>query len=125
MMNIMRIALAELREGERDRYSHITTILQIQQSFLVSLMEVSPLPATLMGREKWLQRHIEDICTVLSPFKCYCSYPQSLNGIRVDDYQWSRTPGDFICLLLAELHRTTPAQIRKLLSHRQSRRKTL
>lgn len=121
---IISMALLELEKGKPERFSHLRTTLQLQQSLLVCLMQISPLPVTVGGRERWLNQHRLDILAVLSQFKCYCSYPQSLHGIRTDDYQWSRTPADFICLVLGKLHGTTPAQIRKLLSHRRSKRKT-
>lgn len=67
----------------------------------------------------WLRKNGSAVYRVASSVPCICAYRDSLDGLTDDDLVKVRGASELIVLLLAELHTSTPAAIRKILSHRK------
>lgn len=114
---VLATTLHSLVYGKPGRHEHYIPFLRLQRLLLVQYIDRHPYPSQAVRCEGWVHEHAEPIWDLLSQLKCLCQYSKSLRDISLDDLNWSRTPGRVICLLLAKLHRATPAQIQKLLSH--------
>lgn len=114
---VLTTTLHSLVYGKPGRHEHYIPFLHLQRVLLVQYLARHPYPQQAVRREAWIQAHAGPIWDLLSQLKCLCKYSKCPRNIPLDDLNWSRTPGRVICLLLAKLHRATPAQIQKLLSH--------
>lgn len=117
LKEVIEAGLQTLIYRKVGRSQHHLPILRLQRELLAQYINQHPYPQQVRQRESWLHEHSGPIWNRLSPLKCMCSYPDSLSGSLQDDLNWSRTPGQVIYLLLADLHQSTPDQIKKLLSH--------
>lgn len=117
IQKVLATTLHSLVYGKPQRHEHYIPFLHLQRVLLVQYIDRHPYPSQAVRREGWVHEHAEPIWDLLSQLKCLCQYSKSLRDISLDDLNWSRTSGRVICLLLAKLHRATPAQIQKLLSH--------
>lgn len=120
---VLTITLRCLVHGKPGRHEHHLAFLHLQRALLVQYFERNPYPQQFRPREAWVHAHAGPIWDLLSQIKCLCKYSKSLRDISLDDSHWNGAQWRVICLFLAKLHRTTPAQIQKLLSHspRESR----
>ena len=113
----LRTVLYNLAYGKPGRHKHYVPFLRLQRALLVRYFKEHPYPQQPGRRESWLHAHAGPIWNLLSPLKCLCRYSKCPRGSLLDDLHWSRTPGQVIFLLLAELHQAKPGQIQKLLTH--------
>ncbi|GKS58533.1 hypothetical protein YTPLAS18_20600 [Nitrospira sp.] len=99
--------------------AHGSDTLVFQRTWLTSFLQSHPVSGRARYNEyyAWLKRHRKTIHRTLSAIPCFCAYRNSLDGITDDDLLERTGPAQLIDIILAELHRSTPAAIRKVLSH--------
>ena len=110
-----------LRHSRSPRSNHAADTLRFQRDLLTEFMKVQPYPVIRTTRDNalrgWMQNSASRIWDVLSKLPCYCTYRESFHGLLEGDLNNCRGPAPLIDVILAELHNSTRAAIRKILSH--------
>jgi hypothetical protein len=122
--------LNALSRPSRSKIQHLLITLHLQRNFIVKFMEVHSYQNLADNRqEEWFENtHGEHFFSVLTAHPCFCSYPRTLKEVlhppaprdHLSEFderkgKYLAPAGSTINYLLANLHHTTPEQIRKLL----------
>ncbi len=100
------------------RSLHVDVHIEIQRTLLLDYQEKNGYPKkvrNLLTRHEWLTKHSESIIDLLTNFTCNCTYENSLNGISFNSIKRWKSNEEFLLLILATLHNSTPLHIRKVL----------
>ena len=101
---------------DKPRADHHVPTLRIQQTLLIEYFESNGFRSNATEQiNTWLQRRVHEIWELIKPFPCLCNYRDSLNDMNLEKPTPTETFAELIRLILAELHVSTPENIRKLL----------
>lgn len=116
---ICKARLLSIVSDKVPREDHDRFTIADQRKWLTRYLYEQPIKPSASPRQykTWLIKHWQALYKGLKDFDCLCEYRSSLDGIAESDLRDCRGPAILIEILLAELHRSTPSAMRKVLSH--------
>ena len=101
---------------KRPRPEHHVPTLRIQQTLLIDYLKSNNFQAKGVEQIKdWLHERVQEMWELIKPYPCFCNYRRTLADMDLDKPVRTETLTQLIRLILAELHFSTPENIRKLL----------
>jgi len=103
------------------RSKHDADTLRLQRDLLTEFLRIHPYPMIRTTRDEalrgWIQKNVSRIWNVLADLPCYCTYLESYRGLLEADLSNCLGPAPLIDVILAKLHDSSEAAIRKILTH--------
>jgi hypothetical protein len=119
MRSFLETMLPDICAAPTPKGPHDPETLTFQQAWLTAFLQSHPVSVRhrLDEFHSWLQQHDKTIQEYLAHLPCFCEYQESLGGLTKDDLTDCTGPAQLIDIILATLHGSTRAAVRKILSH--------
>jgi hypothetical protein len=106
------------------RSNHAADTVRLQRDLLTEFLRREPYPMIRTTRDEalkgWMRKNVSRIWKVLADLPCYCTYCESYRELLEADLSNCLGPAPLIDVILAKLHASSEAAIRKILSHTQT-----
>lgn len=112
------IVLGEIggSNAKRRTKDHFDSAVEIQRHLLQTFLQEHPYQGNKVEWEPYWEQYQNDIVSLLTVVPCFCAY-ETMRPARVWNFSGDRCPseGEFIDLVLASLHGSSPRTIRAAL----------